>query len=265
MQIIHEKMSERALKASQISYAAAEKAQSYLQAMVGMPAPEKSKGQFVTEADRAIEEFIRAEFARTFPGEQILGEEFGGTMAEAGWTLDPIDGTANFINGLPLWAVAIGHYRNGPEGIVPDFGVIILPMLDLAVVGEADMVFVNGMHVERQNTPVPTLSVGHRSLGLDDEVRAIAQYLETEGVGIYNWRSSSVSMAYAALGYISGHVQRNVSYWDLVPGAALCCAAGMQVHIEHNDADELPLIKACDERLALLTKDLWADKKESMT
>lgn len=263
MQIIHEKMSERAHKASGICRVASEKAQSYLQDLVGMPAPEKSKGQFVTEADKAIEQYIRSEFAHAFPGEHILGEEFGGAIAQSGWTLDPIDGTANFINGLPLWAVAIGHYQNGHEGILPDFGVIIMPMLNLAIVGEDKMVFVNGMPVARQTTPVSTLSVGHRSLGLDEEVRAMAQHLETQGIGIYNWRSSSVSMAYAALGYISGHVQRNVNYWDLVPGGALCRAAGMRVHIEDKLGDALPLIKACDEQLSLLTKELWADKQES--
>ncbi|MEX2275171.1 MAG: inositol monophosphatase family protein [Actinomycetota bacterium] len=64
----------------------------------------------VTEADLAIEAMIRDELARRFPNDAILGEEHGGAIgkAERTWIVDPIDGTKNFADGVPIWATLIG-------------------------------------------------------------------------------------------------------------------------------------------------------------
>lgn len=64
----------------------------------------------VTEADLAIEAFVRGEVARRFPTHGVLGEEGGGTNATAEWlwVVDPLDGTANFANGVAIFAVSIG-------------------------------------------------------------------------------------------------------------------------------------------------------------
>ena len=65
----------------------------------------------VTAADRAIEERLRRAIERTFPGETILGEEFGmsGRARDSYWTLDPIDGTRAFSRGLPSWGILVGR------------------------------------------------------------------------------------------------------------------------------------------------------------
>jgi len=69
----------------------------------------------VTDADEAVERFVRAEVACRFPGHGVLGEE--GADADAGsaylWVVDPLDGTANFANGLPIFAVSIGILYEG--------------------------------------------------------------------------------------------------------------------------------------------------------
>ncbi len=69
----------------------------------------------VTIADRAIEERLRRELAKAFPGEAIVGEEFGGSATRTGtyWTLDPIDGTRAFSRGLPSWGMMIGRVEQG--------------------------------------------------------------------------------------------------------------------------------------------------------
>ncbi|MFC0284245.1 histidinol-phosphatase [Camelimonas abortus] len=79
----------------------------------------------VTEADRAAEAAMRARIRRTFPAHGIEGEEYGaeGSAAEYVWVLDPIDGTAAFISGLPLWGTLIGLKRNGR----PVFGMMSQP------------------------------------------------------------------------------------------------------------------------------------------
>jgi histidinol-phosphatase len=83
----------------------------------------KSDGSEVTEADRGAEQLLRKRIAERYPDHKIMGEEFGGQEgrdAEHLWLLDPIDGTASFAIGLPLFGTLIGYLRRG----VPCVGVI---------------------------------------------------------------------------------------------------------------------------------------------
>jgi histidinol-phosphatase len=83
----------------------------------------KSDGSEVTEADRGAEQLLRRRIAERYPDHAILGEEFGGERArdaEHLWLLDPIDGTASFAIGLPLFGTLIGYLRQGE----PCVGVI---------------------------------------------------------------------------------------------------------------------------------------------
>src|SRR5918993_4300766 len=66
----------------------------------------------VSDADRAVEKALRSTLQRTRPRDAVLGEEFGVTAAAAGpgrrqWVIDPIDGTKNYIRGVPIWATLI--------------------------------------------------------------------------------------------------------------------------------------------------------------
>ncbi|MEJ3656038.1 histidinol-phosphatase [Actinomycetes bacterium KLBMP 9759] len=81
----------------------------------------------VTDADTAAEAALRAAIAEHRPGDDVLGEEEGGTVAESGrgWVLDPIDGTKNFSRGLPVWASLIGLTVDGE----PAVGVVSAPAL----------------------------------------------------------------------------------------------------------------------------------------
>ena len=85
----------------------------------------------VTVADRAIEERLRRAIERTFPGESILGEEFGRSGGSVGsyWTIDPIDGTRAFSRGLPSWGIMVGRVERGHPTLgvcdYPAFGVTI--------------------------------------------------------------------------------------------------------------------------------------------
>ena len=79
-------------------------------------APERKPDRtFVTAADRKSEQRLRALFRRAYPDHGILGEEFGEERGSSGWTwiIDPLDGTASFIHGVPLFGVLIGLERDG--------------------------------------------------------------------------------------------------------------------------------------------------------
>ena len=80
----------------------------------------------VSDADKAIEEEIRKVLAEARPSDQIVGEEFGsGDKSGRYWVIDPIDGTKNFVRGVPVWATLLA-LMEGPEVIV---GVVSAPAL----------------------------------------------------------------------------------------------------------------------------------------
>jgi histidinol-phosphatase len=84
----------------------------------------------VSDADRAVEKALRATLQRTRPRDAVLGEEFGATAAAAGpghrqWVIDPIDGTKNYIRGVPIWATLIALM----EGDQPVVGLVSAPAL----------------------------------------------------------------------------------------------------------------------------------------
>lgn len=108
----------------------------------------KSDASPVTIADRDAEEAMRAEIRKAFPSHGIIGEEHGReqTDAEWLWILDPIDGTASFINGVPLFGTLIGLWRRDGSGTAkPWLGCINHPALkDRWVGGESTPTTLNG-------------------------------------------------------------------------------------------------------------------------
>jgi histidinol-phosphatase len=75
----------------------------------------KDDGSFVTDADRAVERLVRERIADTFPEHGVVGEEYGdaGAGAAVRWYVDPIDGTHNFMRGVPVFATLLGVERDG--------------------------------------------------------------------------------------------------------------------------------------------------------
>lgn len=93
----------------------------------GVEVETKTDDSPVTVADRETEEFIRSEIERRFPGDSILGEEYGLKEGRTGfrWILDPIDGTKSFVRGVPLYGTMIGLEKEGN----PILGVVRFPPL----------------------------------------------------------------------------------------------------------------------------------------
>src|SRR5262245_29587193 len=88
----------------------------------------KPDGSEVTDADRRAEEVMRERIAKELPNHSVLGEEYGGPQEPTNdplWVLDPIDGTASFVLGLPIFGTLIGYLENGE----PQVGVIHFPAM----------------------------------------------------------------------------------------------------------------------------------------
>jgi histidinol-phosphatase len=92
-----------------------------------MSRTKKPDGTFVTEVDRAIERLIRERIASSFPGHGLIGEEEPAELAEASvrWFIDPIDGTSNYVRGIPLFGTLLAVERDGELQV----GVISAPAL----------------------------------------------------------------------------------------------------------------------------------------
>ncbi|WP_309500837.1 MULTISPECIES: inositol monophosphatase family protein [unclassified Neorhizobium] len=97
----------------------------YFESLDRLPVERKGHLDLVTEADRAVEEFLLANLKAAFPEDGIYGEEGGEIPGTSGriWVIDPIDGTFNFVRGGENWAISIGLYENRR----PTFGVIFAP------------------------------------------------------------------------------------------------------------------------------------------
>ena len=99
---------------------------------------EKAKADLVTEADLASQELIRSLIAAEFPDHQFLGEEGEtaviGETAEFCWVVDPLDGTTNYVHGLPGWCVSVGLVRHG----TPIAGCVYDPERNVCYTGRQD-------------------------------------------------------------------------------------------------------------------------------
>lgn len=187
-----------------------------------------SVSDVVSAADHAAEELITTRLAAERPEDAILGEE--GTQRSGGarrWVVDPVDGTYNFLNGMPYWCSAVG--LSDTSG--PTLGAVYYPAVDeLWVGGEGLPTSRNGVPVaplvDRSLNVIAVCTYSHPPR-LDDERR---QRLWLAVVGraatLRMMGSASIDLASVAGGRLGLFLQSELNDWDWVPGAALVRAAG---------------------------------------
>src|SRR5436309_4698013 len=119
----------------------------------------KADESLVTEVDRETERFLSAELERAYPEFAFLGEEYGrrGRPDAPLWACDPIDGTTNFVFGLPHWCVSVGLVHQG----VPLLGALYLPCLDELFWAVRDQgAFCNGVRLQVQDRETLLAEIG---------------------------------------------------------------------------------------------------------
>lgn len=204
----------------------------------------KGVSDFVTAADRKVEEILREELMRARPAYGWLGEETGaitGADETRRWIVDPIDGTTNFIHGLPHFAISIGLEYKGD--IVA--GVVFDPVkneLFAAEKGEgawmndrrirvsarremSECIFATGVPFGAKKTLPATL----RDLGRLMPVCA----------GVRRWGSAALDLAYVAAGRYDGFWERELQPWDMAAGVVLVREAGGMISDLRNGKDML--------------------------
>ena len=185
----------------------------------------------VSEVDRAVETLIRARLGDAHPDHDIVGEEFPDRPnrgAPYAWAIDPVDGTANFVNGLPLFAASVGVLHEGR----PVAGAVWCSTSHALREGvysahEGGPLNFDGRPFE----PVPRPHVRRALIGLPDTAGAEGLPFDARKTG-----SAAIECAFVAAGLLAGARFETPNPWDVAGGAALALAAGRTVRERHRGA-----------------------------
>ena len=189
----------------------------------------------VTEGDVASQARLTEFISLHFPKDQIIGEEDEGpaTASLEGfcWVLDPIDGTTNFANRIPIWAISIGLlYQGQPVG-----GIVSGPALGLRYRGEVNQgASCNGKPIQ-VNTQSP-LRAGvvvtgfpyDRARRADPLSRALANMLREAG-GVRRLGAAALDFCFVAEGRFAGYYEMSLKPWDAAAGVVIASEAGAQL------------------------------------
>jgi myo-inositol-1(or 4)-monophosphatase len=194
----------------------------------------KGPGDFVTRADKNAEFMIREALMDARPTYGFLGEE--GTEIEGAdptrrWIVDPLDGTTNYLHGLPHWAVSIALEHKGQIVI----GVIYDPMKDelfFAEKGSGAWLNEKRLRVSgRSKMSESIFSTGLPFAGRADlpaTLQDLARILPT-CAGVRRWGAASLDLAYVAAGRYDGFWERRLKSWDMAAGLIIVREAGGMV------------------------------------
>jgi myo-inositol-1(or 4)-monophosphatase len=191
----------------------------------------KGPANFVSAADRRAEETLYAELSRARPGYGFLGEEGGrreGTDKSHTWIVDPLDGTTNFLHGIPHFAISIGLARD--DTVVA--GVISNPANDELYTAERGKgVFLNDQRLRvaaRKRLADSVVACGLPHLGRGDLAlgrRELGQVQERVA-GLRRFGAAALDLAFVAAGRFDGYWERDMSPWDLAAGTLMVREAG---------------------------------------
>ena len=191
----------------------------------------KGPGDFVSQADLKAEKTIREELSRARPGYGFLMEESGetvGTDAQHRWIVDPLDGTTNFLHGIPSFAISIALETQGK--LVA--GLIYNPATDELFTAErGGGAFLNDRRLRvsarRELTDcVVVTGVPHLGRGNHGNFLIELRHVMNECVGIRRSGSAAMDLAYVAAGRFDAYWEDALAPWDIAAGIVLVREAG---------------------------------------
>jgi myo-inositol-1(or 4)-monophosphatase len=199
---------------------------SYFERRAELTVDLKGPQDLVSAADRDVEALIRRRVAERFPTDAVLGEEEGGVSAEAIWVVDPIDGTTNFLRGLPHYCVSIAFVHQ--QRI--ELGVITAPTLKETFAARA------GHGATLNGSPIRASScvrLDQSLLGWGSSRRTPQQpYLDalgqllTAGAEYRRLGSAALNLCQVACGRLDSFVEAKLASWDALAGMLLVREAG---------------------------------------
>ena len=207
----------------------------------------KGPGDFVSSADKRTEKILINELQKAHPEYGIVTEE-AGTINKSNkknrWIIDPIDGTMNFLNGVPQFAISVA-YEEDNEIIC---GVIFNPIMNEMFCAEkGNGAYLNNtrIRVSKEKKIENSLLVTggpKKSSTIKEKIYSEYIYLSDKVSNIRKFGSAALDMAYVACGRFDGYWQRELSYWDIAAGVIIVKEAGGFVDFFEQDK-KLPLKK----------------------
>jgi myo-inositol-1(or 4)-monophosphatase len=205
----------------------------------------KGPANFVTAADKRAEDVLRNELEKARPGYGFLGEEGGkheGTDKTHTWIVDPLDGTSNFLHGIPHFAISIALQRD--DTIVA--GVIYNPATEELYTSERGKgAFLEDRRLrvaarKRMNEAIVACGLPHHGRGdaefLAQSRREIA-VVQEKFAGLRRFGAAALDLAWLAAGRFDGYWERNLSPWDMAAGILMVReAGGFVTDLDNGDA-----------------------------
>jgi len=201
----------------------------YMNRIDGLNIVEKQQLDFVSEVDKLAEAEIIKELRRAYPDHAILAEESGATgKGPLQWVIDPLDGTHNYLRGIPHFCVSIALLDKG----VPVHGVVFDPLRDeLYTASKGDGAYINDRRMRvtrRENLGGAMIATGfpfrqreHLTAQLDITRAILGQAEDIRRSG-----SAALDLAYVAAGRLDGYFEIGLKPWDMAAGVLLVHEAG---------------------------------------
>ena len=203
----------------------------------------KGPANFVSAADKRAEETLKTELLAARPGYSFVGEEGGrieGNDKSHTWFVDPLDGTTNFLHGIPQFAISIGLEREGT--LIA--GLILNPVSDELFLAERGKgAFLNDKRIRvaaRKNMGEAVLSCGlpHYGRGDLELFRTEFSAIQDKVAGIRRFGAAALDLAFIAAGRFDIYWERNLSPWDMAAGTLIVREAGGYV-TDLDDKDDM--------------------------
>lgn len=204
----------------------------------------KGPANFVTAADRRAEEMLYTDLSKARPGYGFIGEEGGareGDDKTHTWIVDPLDGTTNFLHGIPQFAISIGLRREN----VLIAGLIYNPANEELYTAERGKgAFLNDQRLRvagRRQLQDCVVACGLPHIGRGDHElsRAEMTQLQPRVAGLRRFGAASLDMAFVAAGRLDGYWERNLQPWDVAAGIVIVREAGGVVTDIRTDGEAL--------------------------
>ncbi len=190
----------------------------------------KGHQDWLTEADGAVEAFLKRELTAAFPEDGFQGEETGtGPAGRLTWVVDPIDGTSNFARGAPRWCVSVGLI-DGARSVA---GVLVAPMLgETFAARDGGGATLNGAAIRAAATT--DLARGMVEIGWsprrpNETFHALTHGVMAAGAMLRAGGSGALGLADVAAGRIDGYVEMHINLWDVAAALCLLAEAGAEV------------------------------------
>ncbi len=207
----------------------------------------KGPGDFVTSADRRTEKILVEELLKAQPQYGIITEESGvinKSNTNNRWIIDPIDGTMNFMNGVPQFAISIGYEEDNQIKC----GVIFNPILnELFCAEKGNGAYLNNTRIRVSNKKKikdSLIVTGGPKGSSKIKKKIFSEYISVSNnvANVRKFGSAALDMAYVACGRFDGYWQRELNYWDIAAGMIILKEAGGFVDFFEED-NNLPLKK----------------------